>query len=179
MAKVSYAKLDLKVNNNVKQNTYTNSKGEEIQYEVKHYLPVEEKMEMISRIINQSVDDNGYYNPMRIKIFTVLEITYTYTNFNFTAKQKENIFKLYDQLISTGIFSTIKNVIWEEDLKNIEETVISTIDNIYKYKNSAMGILDTISSDYNNLNLDATDIQSKLADPNNMEFLKSVLTKLG
>ena len=36
-----------------------------------------------------------------------------------------------------------------------------------------------LNNDYSNLDLDATNIQSKLADPKNMEFLKSVLTKLG
>jgi hypothetical protein len=29
----------------------------------------------------------------------------------------------------------------------------------YKYKNSALGILEAISSDYSDLSLDATDIQ--------------------
>ena len=66
--------------------SYVNSKNETIEFEVKKYLPIEEKMEMISNIINQSVDDNGFYNPMRIKIFTTLEVIYAYTNLNFTAK---------------------------------------------------------------------------------------------
>lgn len=179
MAKVPFSKLEAKVCDTSSSPFYYNMKSEEIHYEVKYYLPVEEKLEMISRIINQSIDDNGFYNPMRVKIFTVLEVTYAYTNLNFTAKQKENIFKLYDQLVSTGIFQEIKNSIWEEDWKEIEETVIKTIDNIYKYNNSAMGILDNISKDYSNLNLDAMDIQSKLADPNNLDFLKQVITKLG
>ena len=42
-----------------------------------------------------------------------------------------------------------------------------------------MGILENISADYSNLNLDATEIQNKLADPNNMALLKDVLAKLG
>jgi hypothetical protein len=42
-----------------------------------------------------------------------------------------------------------------------------------------MGILDSISADYNNLNLDATEIQKKIGDPENMALLKDVLTKLG
>ena len=42
-----------------------------------------------------------------------------------------------------------------------------------------MGILDTISTDYSNLNLDASEIQKKLSDPNNLTLLKDVLTKLG
>ena len=179
MAKIPFSKLEVKVCDSSNSLFYYNMKNEEIHYEVKYYLPVEEKMDMISRIINQSIDNNGFYNPMRVKIFTVLEVTYAYTNLSFTAKQKENVFKLYDQLISSGIFQDIKNAIWIEDWKEIEETIIKTIDNIYKYNNSVMGVLDTISNDYSNLNLDATNIQSKLADPNNMEFLKTVLTQLG
>ena len=179
MAKVPFSKLEAKVCDISNSHCYCNTKGEEVHYEVKHYLPVEEKLEMITKIINQSMDNNGFYNPMRVQIFTVLEVTYAYTNLSFTAKQKENVFKLYDQLVSTGIFQDIKNTIWEEDWKEIENTILSTIDNIYKYKNSAKGILEEVVADYGNLNLEASDIQQSLADPTNMEFLKAVLDKLG
>ena len=134
---------------------------------------------MISKIINQSIDENGFYNPMRLQIFTVLEVVYAYTNLNFTAKQKENPFKLYDQLVSSGLFYDIQKCIWEKDWEEIEKTIITTIDNIYKYKNSAMGILEAVSTDYTNLDLNASEIQSKIADSNNIEFLKEILTKLG
>ena len=42
-----------------------------------------------------------------------------------------------------------------------------------------MGIMEQISADYSNLSLDATAIQQKLADPQNLELLKGVMTKLG
>ena len=51
--------------------------------------------------------------------------------------------------------------------------------NIVAYRNSAMGIMEAISADYSNLDLNATDIQKKLNDPDNMALLKDVLTKLG
>jgi hypothetical protein len=86
MAKVPFSKLEVKICDTFSSHCYYNTKNEEVYYEVKHYLPVEEKMEMISKIINQSIDDNGYYNPIRVKIFTVLEVTYAYTNLSFTAK---------------------------------------------------------------------------------------------
>ena len=38
---------------------------------------------------------------------------------------------------------------------------------------------ENISTDYSNLNFDASAIQQKLADPENMELLRSVLSKLG
>ena len=179
MAKVPFSKLDVKINGSDCVNTYYNAKGEDIQYEVKQYLPIKEKMDLVSRIINQSVDDNGFYNPMRVKLYITLEVVYAYTNLSFTAKQKEDPFKLYDLLVSTGIFHDIVNHIYENDWKEIQDGVWSTIKNIYDYRNSVMGILENITNDYSNLNLDATEIHQKLADPENMALLKQVLDKLG
>ena len=54
-----------------------------------------------------------------------------------------------------------------------------TIDNIYAYRNSAFGILDTISTDYKDLEFDAEKLQQEIGDPENASFLKEVITKLG
>ena len=179
MAKIPFSKLDVKVNCIENAVTYTNSKGEEIIFQVKNYLPMKEKMDLVSNIINQSTDDNGFYNPMRVKLYTTLEVVYAYTNLTFTSKQKEDPFKLYDLLVSSGLYDTITSHICNEDLEELEGSIWETIKSIYSYRNSVMGILENISADYSNLNLDATEIQSKLADPNNMALLKDVLAKLG
>ena len=179
MAKVPFSKLDVKLNSRDLVVNHENSKGEAIPFEVKSYLPVKEKMDLVSRIINQSTDDNGFYNPMRVKLYTTLEVVYAYTNLTFTSKQKEDPFKLYDLLVSTGLYDNITSHICNEDLEELEGSIWETIKSIYNYRNSVMGILENITVDYSNLNLDATEIQSKLADPNNMALLKDVLAKLG
>jgi hypothetical protein len=158
MAKVPFSKLQACINGSDCTVGYYNKAGEEIRYEVKYYLPIQEKLELVSRIINQSIDDNGFYNPMRVKLYMVLEVVYAYTNLSFTDKMKEDPFKLYDILVSTGIFTDIINVIRDKDWKEIQENVWITIDNIYKYNNSVMGILDSINKDYSDLNLDASEI---------------------
>lgn len=179
MAKVPFSKLETKSNIIIHNVNHINLKGEGITYEVKNYLPVEEKLEMISKIINQSIDDNDFYNPIRVQIFTVLEVIYAYTNLSFTPKQKENPFKLYDIIISNSIFKEILNYIDNEEWIEIQEAIIKTIENIYHYRNSVMGVLENVSHDYNGLNLDATNIQQALGDPENMAFLKDILNKLG
>lgn len=172
MAKVPFSKLEAKPNGCSCSPFYYNTKGEEVHYEVKYYLPVQEKMEVITKIINQSIDDNGFYNPIRVKIFTVLEITYAYTNLSFTEKQKENPFKLYDLLVGNGIFKEIISCIYEDDWKEIQETILTTIDNIYKFKNSVLGILTTISQDYEETKFDLNNIQNLIKDPEMLTFLK-------
>ena len=179
MAKVPFSKLQARIDEQVSQISYKDKNDKEVYYEVKHYLPFKDKLEMITKIVNQSVDDNGFYNPMRVKLYTVLEVVYAYTNLSFTEKQKEDLFKLYDLLVSTGIFMDVLKEISEHDWADIQDNIKTSIDNIYKYRNSVLGILDIINSDYNNLNLDATEIQEKLGDKENLDLLRQILTKLG
>lgn len=179
MAKVPFSKLQASINGCDVCISYANKAGEAVKYEVKQYLPFAEKLELVSKIVNQSLDDNDFYNPMKIKLYTVLEIVYAYTNLSFTEKMKEDPFKLYDILVSTGIYKDIINVIFDNDLEEIENCVQATIDSVYKYKNSVMGILDNVSADYSGLSLEAAEIQQKLNDGSSVEFLKDVIAKLG
>ena len=174
MAKVSFTKLGLKLN----QDVYTvNFNGQDV--EVKLYLPVNEKLKLISNVINLSADENNFANPVKVNLFTTLEIIFAYTNINFTDKQKEDPAKLFDILTSTGFVNEILDAIPDEELNELIDGVWDSIDAVYTYRNSVMGILDIVSADYSNLNLDATEIQKKLADPNNLDLVRDVLTKLG
>lgn len=179
MAKVPFSKLDVKLNTRDFVMCHENSKGEAVQYEVKNYLPIKEKMDLVSRIINQSTDDNGFYNPMRVKLYTTLEVVYAYTNLTFTPKQKEDPFKLYDLLVSTGLYNDITSHICAEDLEELEGSIWDTIKSIYNYRNSVMGILENISSDYSGLSLEASEIQKKLAEGDGINFLQEVMAKMG
>ena len=174
MAKVSLIKLGLKVNQDVKNIEF----NEQI-IEVKQYLPINEKLELISSVINSSADENNFSNPVKENVFLTLEILYHYTNINFTDKQKEDPVKLYDLVVSSGLVNKVTDLIPEEELDEVINGVAQSVKAIYTYRNSVLGILESISKDYSNLDLDATEIQQKLADPNNMALLKQVLTKLG
>ena len=174
MAKVSLTKLGLKVNQDVKNIEF----NEQI-IEVKQYLPVNDKLELISNVINSAHDENNFSNPVKVSVFTTLEIMYAYTNINFTDKQKEDPTKLYDMLISSGVVAAVVNAIPEAEYNEILRGVFDSIDAVYTYQNSVMGILDAVSTDYSALNFDATEIQKKIGDPENMALLKQVLTKLG
>lgn len=174
MAKVSFTKLGLKKNEEV---GILHINEQDI--EVKQYLPINEKLELISSVINSAADENNFSNPIKENVFLTLEILYHYTNINFTDKQKEDPIKLYDLVVSSGLVNKVTNLIPEEELDEVINGVAQSVKAIYTYRNSALGILESISQDYSNLDLDATEIQEKLADPENMAFLKQVLTKLG
>lgn len=177
MAKIGLTKLGLKVNTNVIPVQW----NDQI-IEVKEYLPIEKKLDMITQIVISSLDDNNFANPAKLDIFTCLEIMFNYTNINFTDKQKENPTELYDLLVSSGLWSKIKYIL--QDTKPNEWDIISNttkqvINEIYKYRDSALGIIQAVAEDYKNLDLDATKIQEKLANKENLEFLDTVIKKMG
>jgi hypothetical protein len=176
MAKIAYSKLGL--SKTIEKDPIIINFND-LEIEVIQYLPIEKKLELIASIINKSLDDNAYYNPCRVDIYMITEMIMAYTNISIPDKQKKDVFKLYDSFVASGLAALIINNIPTVDYNFILGSVNTTIQNIYKHKNSALGILESISTDYSTLKLDATEIQSKLADPENMEFLKSLLTKLG
>jgi hypothetical protein len=54
-----------------------------------------------------------------------------------------------------------------------------TISKIYEYKNSVLGILEAVKSGYGDMTLETDSLQAKLTDPENLEFLREVLNKMG
>lgn len=174
MAKVGFTKLALKKQNIVKTTSINN-----IEIEVKQYLPVNDKLDLIARVINGAHDKNNFPNPIKIEVIGTIEIIMAYTNISFTEKQKEDIPKLYDLLEENKIIEQIMSMIPEEEYNFIIDGIDETVDAVYTYNNSVLGILEAVSQDYSNLDLDATKIQQTLADPNNLQLLNQVLTKLG
>ena len=177
MAKIAFSKLGLTKD---KLDEFQTVEFNDQTVEVKQYLPIAEKAELISRVLNNSVDDDaGYYNNLKLDMWLALEIVYAYSNINFTEKQKSDPMKLYDLLSSNKLLNLIIGLVPESEFYYLTKVTHELATAIYTYRNSALGILDSIGRDYSNLNLDATEIQKKLADPENLTLLKNVIEKLG
>ena len=177
MAKIAFSKLGLTKD---KLDEFQTVEFNDQTVEVKQYLPIAEKAELISRVLNNSVDDDaGYYNNLKLDMWLALEIVYAYSNISFTEKQKSDPMKLYDLLSSNKLLNLIIGLIPESEFYYLTKGTHELATAIYTYRNSALGILDSIGRDYSNLNFDATEIQKKLADPENLTLLKNIVEKLG
>ena len=174
MAKVPFTKLGLTKNTNVGSFEWN---GQMI--EVKAYLPIQEKLDLIAAVINNCQDENNFINEGKMSLFMSLEIAYRYTNINFTEKQKSDPAKLYDLLAGSGFFDDMFAVMPQGEYKCIAIWLDKTANHIYDYRNSIYGILDALNTDYKNLELDVEALKEKMADPESLGLLKQVLTKLG
>jgi hypothetical protein len=174
MAKIGFTKLSLKRKNEVKTITINNN-----QIEIKQYLPVNEKLDLIARVINGAHDQNNFPNPIKIEVIGTLEMIMAYTNISFTEKQKEDIPKLYDLLEENGVIKDIISQIPEDEYNFIIDGINKTVDAVYTYNNSVLGILEAVSQDYSNLDFDIQKLQNDIANPENLKLVKEILTKLG
>ena len=174
MAKISFTKLALTRNNDIKILEWKDQK-----IEIKQYLPIGEKLDLISRIINYSADDHVFYNPCKVQIFEIIEIILAYTNINITEKQQEDILKLYDLLLSSGFIDKIKEMIPEEEINYLDDSIWATIKEIYRYRDSFMGVMEQTQADYKNLDNMVGEIEDKISNADNLTLLKDIVTKLG
>lgn len=175
MAQITYTKLGIKP---VVDEIKTLEVAPEISIEVKQYLPLQKKLEVLTNIINASTDDNGFYNSAKIDFNQTLEIIFAYTNIKFTDKQKEDPMKLYDAFYSSGLAEKILALIPQSELTWFDKHTRISIDKIYEYRNSVYGILDALKNDYSELGLDVDKLREQLAKDDNVEFLKEVVDKL-
>lgn len=96
--KVSYANMKLKINTEV--NTFDFC-GQTI--EVLKYLPAQDKYDLLMVTLQKAFQD-GIYNEFKLDVYFSLNLVYMYTNISFTEKQREDEFKIYDNLKSNGFF---------------------------------------------------------------------------
>lgn len=153
MAKVSYANLKLKTDTSV-----STFKVGDTEIEVLNYLPIEDKYDLVNITLQNSAED-GIYNPVKIDMYFHLYMFYMYTNVNFTEKQKEDEFKIYNTLVSTGVM--------DEFLKTIPD---KEYDELITY-------LETLTESRNAVNLSTSAlIQSMIEDlPANAEMAAKVI----
>ena len=174
MAKVPYSKLKCKTNEEIKTISFNDET-----IEVKQYLPIQEKLSLIGRVIELAHDqDYNYSNPVKADVLRDLEVLFAYTNITFTDKQKEDVAKLYDQVYSSGLLSAVIAAIPKEEISDIGVGVYDSIESVYKYQNSVLGILDSVKADYSNVEIDIEKLQKDITSPELTEFAKNILSKL-
>lgn len=174
MAKVPFTKLSLSKNNEIKQLEWKDQK-----IEIKQYLPIKEKLDLISRIVNFSIDETAFCNPCRIEIFEIIEIILAYTNINLTEKQSEDILKIYDLFISSGFANNIKENIPKEELSYIHNSVYATINEIYRYRDSIKGIMEQVTQDQQMTESGLNNIIAQIRDSEELKDLQKITTELG
>lgn len=138
MSKPTFASLKLKQNTDV--NTF---KIGDTEVEVLKYLPVSDKIDLVQISLQQSLED-GVYNEIKLNTYFYLYIVYFYTNINFTDKQKEDPFKLYDILAGNGIIDLVLDAMDKEEYKDLYDFLIQSKKNELEYKTTTAYLISNL-----------------------------------
>ena len=137
MAKVKVSDLRTLVKNEIEELDYNGLK-----IEIKKYLPVAQKLELVLSVYNSCIDeDNGLkvVNGNSKEIALVYFITKYYVNVNLP----KDIFEAYDILIESGLYNTIENVIYDEVIRieDMLDEVIAYEDEKYHQENQFVYVM--------------------------------------
>jgi hypothetical protein len=160
MANVTFSKLNLKKKEEIKT-----VKFNEQQIEIKQYLLSQDKLDVIYNAISKTEDENRFFNPVKLECYCTLEIIYAYTNIKFTDKQLEDEAKIFDLMEENGLIDTIFSAIPEEETNFIMDSCVESAEAIYKYSNSAYGILEAVKNDSDKLGIDIDQLRAEVSDP--------------
>lgn len=124
MAKVNFNKLKMKMDKSVKKATIMDSEGNEVEIEVLRYLPLKEKIEIISNSVNTAIV-SGVIREELLSAVLGVQLVQKYTNLSFTEKTLENSVTLYDILESNGVISVVEENMEELELEEINSYIKS------------------------------------------------------
>ena len=141
---------------------------------VKQYLPLEEKIYLIERVMNLCAGSGTFCNPVKVKVLTEIEMVLTYSNIEIGEELLvEDVYKVYDFFVLSGIMANVLSSIEPQEKAFIESACWETSEKLTTFNNSLMGALTRLNEEsaFNNLNLD--ELLAQVKDPSLAEFLKN------
>lgn len=145
---------------------------------VKQYLPIKDKADLVTYIIQSAFDDNGLFSPVRQRIYETVGKLRWYTNINFTDTMNTNIEKTYDSIILNQLKRILDEIPEDEHIEicdMIDEAVTETKD----YLRSFAGQLRATTNDYEATNFNLDKIAETLQDPEQLGLVKNIMEKMG
>lgn len=105
--------------------------------EIKKYLPIEQKYDLIMVALQKAKEPNGAYNDLKLQAFFELNIAYLYTNIEFDEDVNES--ELYDLMMQSGLMDAIIKAVPEYDNLFYSLNEIRTAEE--RYSTTVAGVL--------------------------------------
>lgn len=138
MSEIEFKSLNLKVNDAVKT-----IKVKDIEIEVKNYLPIEDKMDLIQIALQQAETDIGY-DMILVDVYFYLYLVYFYTNIKFTDEEKEKPLELFDILNSNDIIPAVAGAIPTSEFEDMQEYIHTQLKANSQFKHSLLYLLNIL-----------------------------------
>ena len=151
-------------------------KGQDIK--IKTTIPTEDKIMLVSSILNNSVDSSAsYFNPFRLKIISAVESMEYYSNLDFGEDKFENIYDIYDILEDEGFIDILHT---QTDFCSLFSMIEECAKCIVQYNNSLPGLLINMKENSDDSMDTLKNLMEQLkTDPEVKDFVENIMPNLG
>ena len=170
MEKIPFNSLDISLNEEIIE-----IEGTDIL--VRQYLPIDEKLSIIGRVIELAHGENNFANPLLEEALLAIETVDAYTNVEIPEDMP--LRDVYDILVSSGALGTILAYIPQSEREILETGLKKSSKAYYNYHNSVYGIMENLRLQYSDLGDQVEKTQEALSNRENFELVRDILKKLG
>ena len=145
---------------------------------VRRRVTAQEKLNLAADIYDiLSSDETRIFNKLKFNIIYYVELVKLYTNIEFDENSTENYGDVYDKLSCSGLLDAIVEEIIDNGI--LYALVFTVVESIYSYDNSAYGVMEGITKNYDATKFDFESLNETIKDPDAIPLVKEVLDKLG
>ena len=149
-----------------------------VNLDVREYLPIDDKADLITWVITMAVDDKtGCISPIRFETCFSIAVVQRYAGVEIDPEM--TISEVYDLLETNDVISQVMGAIPKEELDFLSSLAEDTAKDIVRYNNSFAGMISVLSSDTNSLNDQITDILDKIKNGEGLEQLAVIKDMVG
>ena len=143
--------------------------------DVRKYLPVAEKSDLITYVIKSALDERtGTCAPIRLEIYFALPIAHWYAGIDLPPENDpSSATTLYDTLEISGFYSQLVTELGTE-YANLLTLVEDTVEDMTRYNNSVAGTLELISKDSTEIDSQLSSTLEKIRNKEGLELLEEI-----
>jgi hypothetical protein len=141
MAELNYT--DLNINKVINTNSF---KWNEKEVEIVDYISFEDKYDIVMITLQKSLE-NGIYNPMKLDMYFHLNLVYMYSNLVFSADDRADEPRLYDEMLSSGFMDEFLQHIDIKEYVEMQNLIEQISELKMKYDSSAASVIKKFVDD--------------------------------
>jgi len=159
------------LNLSIKDKTNQVVVNDDVTIEIKQYLPIEDKIDLVQIALQKALEGN-IYNEMKLDMYFNLYLVYMYSNIEFSEEDRVDEFKLYDELESNDIIAHVIAGMEESEYNYLFKMISILKLTDQKYRNSAAAMVQSVIQDLPGNAAAAVEIMDKF-DPNKYKEIET------
>ena len=118
--------------------------GDDIKFNVKQYLPAEDKNALLE-IAMQTADQGTILNTFALDAIFHTYLVFKYTDIEFADEERADLFALYDLLEANGIIDAVVAAIPSAEYNSLRDYLDEMVSSYITYRNSARALVEQFS----------------------------------